>query len=113
MGRKRSGVNKTAAIKDYLSSNPDAGPKDVAAALTDKGLKVTAQYVSTIKSKLGLGGATGGTKKRRGRPPAAATGKKAPGAVAYDSLVAARNFVRSVGGVDRARGALEAYAELQ
>lgn len=115
MAKKKGGSNKTAAIKDYIASNPNAGPRDVSTALKEKGLDVTPQYVSTIKSKLGLGGG----KRRRGRPgrpagaSAATAGRKAPSSVVYENLVEAKKFVQSIGDVERARRALDAYANLQ
>ncbi len=45
-------VNKTTAIKDYLRAHPGAKNKEVADALTKSGIKMTPNYVATIKSKL-------------------------------------------------------------
>ena len=76
MAKKRRGSNKTAAIKEYLAAHPEQGASAVATALTEQGLNVSAQYVSTIKSKLGLGDASSsrgkGRGKARGRKPSVA-----------------------------------------
>lgn len=116
VARKKGGVNKTAAIKDYFQSSPNATPREVASALNEKGLKITPQYVSTIKSKLGLGGGGNGRKAGAGRPAGTGGGPgrkpATSGSVAYESLVEAKKFVQSVGDVERARRALDAYASL-
>ena len=51
-------VNKTQAVKDFLKANPGMKNKEVAASLTKSGVKVSPNYVATIKGKL---------KVRRGR----------------------------------------------
>lgn len=45
-------VNKSAAIRDHLKANKGAMPKDVSAALKAKGINVSPQVVSMIKSKM-------------------------------------------------------------
>lgn len=45
-------VSKSEKIRDYIKSNPEAGPKAVADALTSKGIKVTPGHVSVIKNKM-------------------------------------------------------------
>ena len=43
-------VNKSQAIRDYLKTHRNAGPKEVQAALAKKGIKVTEALVSNVKS---------------------------------------------------------------
>jgi hypothetical protein len=43
--------NKTAAVREYLKANPSAKAKDVIEALKAKGIEISANYVSMIKSK--------------------------------------------------------------
>ena len=62
-------VNKTAVVKEYLEAHPTAGPSEVVAALAEKKINVTANYVSNIKSK---GKSSGKRIVRRGRKAAAA-----------------------------------------
>jgi len=57
-------VNKSQAVRDYVRANRKATNKEVADALTKKGIKVTANYVATLKSQA--------KKKRRARKAAAA-----------------------------------------
>ncbi|GIW92139.1 MAG: hypothetical protein KatS3mg110_0180 [Pirellulaceae bacterium] len=108
-------VNKTQAIVDFCKKNPKAKPREIADALKEQGIDVKPQYISSIRTKFGL------TRRRRGRRAAAAAPAAAPApratprraAVAYESLVEAKKFVRSVGDVQKAREALEAFANLQ
>ncbi len=43
-------VNKSQAIRDYLKTHRNAGPKEVQAALAQKGIKVTEALVGNVKS---------------------------------------------------------------
>ena len=43
-------VNKSQAIRDYLKTHRNAGPKEVQAALAKKGIQVTEALVSNVKS---------------------------------------------------------------
>lgn len=44
-------VNKSAAIREYLSVHADARPKDIVAALAEKGITVSPNMVSIVKAK--------------------------------------------------------------
>lgn len=44
-------VNKSAAIREYLKSNGDAKPKEIVAALAEKGITVSPNMVSIVKAK--------------------------------------------------------------
>ena len=46
-----SKVNKSAAIREYLAANPEAKPKEIVAALADKGITVSPNMVSIVKAK--------------------------------------------------------------
>lgn len=77
-------MNKTALVKEYLESNPEAGPTEVAQAL--KSHKIAPGYVSNIKMKM----------------------KKASYPTASDNtVVAAARFIKACGGIKQARKALE------
>ena len=52
--------SRSGAIRDYLKSNPKAGPKEIVAALGAQGISVTKGLVSNIKY---------GAKPNRGRGP--------------------------------------------
>ena len=98
MGRKRGGggSNKSQAIREYIAANPGAGPNAVAAALQEKGIKVSAAYVSTVKA----------ADKRKG------LGGFVKSGVAWEDLVQGKNFVDRVGGIDQAFSILHALKKL-
>ena len=47
---KKTSVNKSEAIRDYLKTHKNAGPKEIRMALAKKGIKVTDALVSNVKS---------------------------------------------------------------
>jgi hypothetical protein len=115
-GGKRAN-SKSAAIRAYLSTHPDAGPTAVCAALKARGVVVTTAHVSNVKAAmLKKAGTTGGAatngvahakRGRRGRKPAASD------SVSLSQLVEARKFAAQVGGVEHAVGLLQTLAKLQ
>lgn len=44
-------VNKSAAIREYLASNANAKPKEIVAALAEKGITVSPNMASIVKAK--------------------------------------------------------------
>jgi len=115
VAKRKEADSKTAAILKYSKEHPDEGPSAISAALSSQGIEVSAQYVSTIKSKFGVAG----PRKRRGRKasPSAVRTRAASGSgrsdVRYASLMKAKDFVQAVGGIQNAKRILEAYASLQ
>lgn len=119
MAKKKTGVNKSQEIRDYYAANPKAKPLEVVAAMKSKGIVVTAQFVSTVKS-------TSKKKTTRSKSPVSASAKKsapakrgprkaslkADGAISLDSLIKAKQLVDEMGGVDEARNALAALEQL-
>jgi len=101
-----SGVNKSQAIRDYMAAHPRAKPKAVAAALVEQGVQVTPMFVSAVKTNA----KKQGRQKVRGaaRRPGLQSVGGATTSLSIDHLVAAKRFVDSVGGVARARAAMEA-----
>ena len=45
-------VNKSAAIRDALTKDPDGKPQAIAQALADQGVHVSAAFVSQVKLKM-------------------------------------------------------------
>lgn len=100
------GPNKSVAIRSYRNDNPEAGPKAIAAALADDGIKVTPAFVSTVLSndKRKSGKSSG-----RGRGP----GRRAAGSdSSVDSLIQAKKLADQMGGIEQARAALDALARI-
>jgi len=82
----KSGVNVSAAIRDYLKANTDVGPTEAAAAIGKQiGKKVSPIYVSNIKTIMN---AKPTKKGRRGRKP----GPK-PGRIAVAARVGSNGSV--------------------
>ena len=105
MAKKTTSGTKSAAIRNYKANNPSAKPKAIAEALSKSGEKVTAAFVSTVLSNDRRRG-----KKRGGRRG----GRKAGGAAmgGFDSLVQAKKLADQMGGVAKAKAALDALAKL-
>ena len=102
--RKR---NKSEAIRNYLSGDPKATPSVIIEALAKKGVKVSPALVSAVKYKK-VKPANGRRKKRGRSVGASANGQR----VDFDNLVAAKNLADKMGGVEKARQALDMLAKL-
>lgn len=118
--KKAGGPNKSAAIREYLKTNPKAGPTEVGKELKKKGITVAPALVSNVKAAM-LGKKAGGKKKRRGKP-GPKPGKRSVGRpagsgaasdkVSLSSLIDARDFADKVGGVEKAQELLKALGKL-
>jgi hypothetical protein len=104
MAKKRGGTNLSEEIRKYVAANPKAKPKAVSAGLAEAGVKVTPVYVSTILSNERR---KSGKRKRRGRKPGR------PGTSdAHASLILAKKLADQLGGVNKARAALDTLAKI-
>ena len=95
---KRSN-SKAAKIRALLVERPDTKASEIVAALAAQKVKVTPGQVYNLKSTMGI--TTGGN----GKPAA----KKAS---AYESLIQAKRLADAMGGVEKARAALDVLAKL-
>ncbi|TVS20684.1 MAG: hypothetical protein EA424_02725 [Planctomycetaceae bacterium] len=102
--------SKTAVIIAALQAHPDKMPKELAELLQAEGWDINAQRISTIKSKL---------KAEQKMSPTASTvaPKKAPtpkadDAISFDSLKKAKQMAEQLGGIQQAKAAIAALAEL-
>jgi hypothetical protein len=106
--RRKGGPNKSQLIRDYAAANPNEGSQAIAAALkASHGISVTPAFVSTVKSNAKRKGKKRGRKP--GRPAAAANGGSK---VSMDVLLAAKTFAQKLGGVDKAKAAMDTLAKL-
>lgn len=124
-------VNKSKAIRDYMSEHPEARPMHVAEALAARGVQVTPAFVSAVNStaraKAGLRKKRRGKGRSKGRSRVsvaafaanASANARKPGrpagagrALSLDQLIAAKRFADQMGGVARARAALEALEKV-
>jgi hypothetical protein len=104
---KKSKVNKSQAVRDYLKEHPGTANKEVADALSKKGIAITANHVANIKSKTG---ARKGKRKRRQKAAEVASVKTGIG---ISEIKAAFGLLKQCGGLAQAREALAAAVEIQ
>jgi hypothetical protein len=90
--------SKAAKIRALLAERPDAKASEIVATLAAQKVKVTPAQVYNLKSTLGKAGANG--------KPAV---KKSGG---YESLIQAKRLADAMGGVEKARAALDVLAKL-
>jgi hypothetical protein len=100
---------KTKAVRDYISANPTATPKEIVAGLATTGMKI----------KLGLANSLKYNKrkpKRRKSATVASAARRARtsgGAVTVDHLLEVKRLADSLGGADQVRRALETLEQLR
>lgn len=97
---KNEKVNKTQAVKEYLKANTKARNQAVVDALAKKGIKISANYVATIKAT---------HNKRR----QAARKVVARGGVGIPEVKAALAFLKVMGSVAAATKALAVAQEIR
>lgn len=103
--KKTRDGSKSAAVRDYIASHPDAKPKEIYEALTKQGVKLSLALVNAVKYK------TAKPKKRPGRtkrkPATASTSS-----VSATELIEAKKLADSLGGIEKVREALELLDKL-
>ncbi|QDU29221.1 hypothetical protein ETAA8_43280 [Anatilimnocola aggregata] len=106
--KAKSGPNKSLAIRNYKVTNPSASPKEIAEALSKTGMEVTPQFVSTVLSNAKRkGGVIGKRGRKPGKVPATASGGSS-----IEQLVKAKKLVDQLGGIDAAKSAISALAQI-
>ena len=90
--------SKAAKIRDYLADHPDAKAADVVAALKSQRVKVSAAHVYQLKSA-------------NGKPKRSKSARRSKGDT-LTALIEAKKLADKLGGVDRAREAVNALAKL-
>ena len=100
---KKSSINKSQAVRDYMAANPDDGPTAVAASLKKQKIIVKPNFVSNIKMK----------DKAKGRKPATkkAAAKRAA-TVGVDDILVGLDFVAKCGGPEAAQEVLKAAIQV-
>jgi hypothetical protein len=101
---KKQKVNKSQAIRDYLREHAGAANKEVAEALTKSGIKMTPEYVATIK---------GNMKTRRKARRKAARKVVAKTGIDISQIKAAFGFLKTCGSLAAAKQALAAAEEIK
>ena len=102
--RKRGGVNVSQLVRDYKSQHKRSKPKDIAAALSAEGKKISAQYVSTVLSNW---------RRKKGRKAKRAPASSNNGTgLDVAQLVKAKKLVGQLGGVEQAKKVIDALAKI-
>ena len=104
---KRRKVNKSQAIRDYLAKHPDATPTTIKEALKTKGVRVGDSLISQVKYSK-----TKAKAKARGRVRRGGQARKRARGVSMETLLAARDLAKRLGGVARAKEALSMLERL-
>jgi uncharacterized protein YneF (UPF0154 family) len=100
-------VNKSQSIRDYLKDHPGTANKEVAEALTKQGIKLSADYVATVKGQMN---AKKGKRKRR---QTAATAMSVKTGVGIPEIKAAFALLKHCGSLTVAKEALAAAVDIQ
>jgi hypothetical protein len=119
---KKAKLNKSQAVREYLKAHPGAMSKEIAAALSKQGIKITPAHVANIKSQAK---AKRLVRKAKAARPVAAAPQTAPAAVVVaeapampanaitlDQIKAVGRMVKSVGGFARFREMLDVIRQV-
>ena len=104
---KKPKVNKSKAVREFMAANPTATPKEASEALTKKGIEVSPNYVSSVKSNIT---AKKGKRKRR---QTAATAMSVKTGVGIPEIKAAFALLKHCGSLTGAKNALAAAVEIK
>ena len=113
---KKSKVNKSQAVRDYLAAHPAAMPKEVMAALAEDRIKVSRVLVSTVKNKLNKPSAGKRAAKKAAAAAAAPAVVEKPatngGTITLDQVKKVAHTINRLGGFQRVTEVLEVIKEL-
>jgi ribosomal protein L12E/L44/L45/RPP1/RPP2 len=115
---KKQAANKSQAVRDYRKTHPQATNIEIAAVLTKQGIKVTPNYVATVKSKLKqrrLAKKSAAAKAVAPASPTAVAAEKPtrPGdAVTIEQIKAVGQMVKAAGGFGRFREMLDVIRQV-
>jgi hypothetical protein len=107
MARMKRGA-KSHAVREYLSANPQASPKEVVEGLKAKGVKVKVTLVNSIKYKK-----PSKTGRRRTTSVRIAARRSSAAATTVDQLLEVKRLADSLGGAEHVRRALETLEQLR
>ena len=113
MAKTRKGTNKSEAIRGYLASHPKSSPNEIVAALGEEGIKISAGLASNVKY---TSSAKRRTKKKAGQKRLVTRripSRTAAAELSADDLIAAKQLVDRLGGLEAARRALDTLESLR
>ncbi len=111
MAKKKS-INKSQAVRDYLSGQPDAMPKEVIAALAKKGIEVSRILVSTVKSKVNKTGTAKKVSAAVATVPAVVEKPSNGSTITLEQVKKVAHTINTLGGIQRVTEVLAVIKEL-
>lgn len=102
---KKSGVNKSAEIRAILDKNPKTPAKEIVAALSDKGIKVSQNLIYFIKAKMGA------RRRKARRQKAVATARISGGSDPVQLVLKVRELATQAGGIRNLKKLVDVLAE--
>ena len=103
--RKTAATSKSAAIREYISANPNAGPTEIYDALIKQGINVSKGLVSVVKYSKPKPGKQSSQPKRKA---VSASGRSMSAA----QLIATKQLVDSLGGIAQTKEVLDLLKQL-
>jgi hypothetical protein len=101
----KEGINKSASIRELLKENPNAPVKEIVTILGERGIKVSANLVYLLKSKMKQ--KTRQAKRQR----AVVASQKAGLADPVQLIVEVRRLAEKAGGIRRVKELVDLLAE--
>jgi hypothetical protein len=113
--KSQPAVTGTESIRQYISKNPKAKPKEIEAGLKAEGVKVKLSLVNSVKYAKAKQPKLGKKARRMARRATVqVAARKTPStALSIEQLIEVKRFADSMGGADQVREALETLAQLQ
>src|SRR5579864_7510920 len=107
MARKRTGPNKSAAIRDVLTANRKLTAKEVVSTLAEKGIQVNEGLVYAVKGY--LKGRKG--RRRKAQQMVARVTPTTGSADAVKTILKIKSWANEVGGLRKLKELLDALSE--
>jgi hypothetical protein len=107
--------SRSANVRRHLEEKPDAPAADIVQAMEKQGMPISATLVYNIKREMGLS-----KPRKRGRrrkaaaaaAPGGGTKARAGDNVSLSALLKAKRMAEGMGGIERAKNALDALSKL-
>jgi hypothetical protein len=98
-------VNKSQAVRDFLTANPAADSKAVIAGLAELGVKVAPTMVYYVRSKLGQ------ARRKARRERVAASSRQSGARNPVEVVLRVKDLAREVGGIGNLKQLVDLLAE--
>jgi hypothetical protein len=106
--------SRSANVRRHLEEKPDAPAADIVQAMEKQGMPISATLVYNIKREMGLSKPRKRGRRRKAAAAAQGGGKKARAGdnVSLSALLKAKRMAEGMGGIERAKNALDALSKL-